>query len=86
MRPEVSEPCDTTWMALTLQGGGRGWLQEVNRQGVSDCIAVVYIVRVVVLFHFSSSVSVNSFYLSPEVLFCFQFSPFYRSKSDFKSQ
>lgn len=74
MGPGVSKLCDNLRIALTLQGVGRAWLQEVSRQRVSDCTEAIYIIATI-LFQFSSSVSLNSFYLSLEVLFCFHFPP-----------
>lgn len=41
----------------------------------SNCIAAMYVVITTFLFLFSSCVLVNCFYLSPRLLFCFQFSP-----------
>lgn len=46
-------------------------LLGISQQVASNCIASI----TVVLFPFSSPVSVNSFYLNTQVLFCFQFPP-----------
>lgn len=51
-------------MAVVLLLGVSLWV-------VSNCMAAICIVIIAYSLQFSSSVSVNSFYLNPPVLFCF---------------
>ena len=81
----------STWQHMEGHNAVGSWLGRATTQGcrvgaggcrvgavnwsASNCIAAMYVVITTFLFLFSSCVLVNCFYLSPRLLFCFQFSP-----------
>lgn len=63
------------WLVVVRPHGAGGCRVGAVNWSASNCIAAMYVVITTFLFLFSSCVLVNCFYLSPRLLFCFQFSP-----------